>query len=50
MTGCVVSAMSRAIALGDVVSRDDVLVSTVARTIVSEAVVLRAVVRGGSMR
>ena len=49
MTVCVVSAMSRAIASGAVVSRYDVLVSTVARGIVSGVVVLGAGVRGGSM-
>ena len=49
MTGCVVSAMWRAVASGAVVSRDNVLVSTVAMELVSGAVVLRAGVRGGYM-
>ena len=49
MTVFVVSAMSRAIASGAVVSRDDVLVSTVAMEIVSGVVVLGAGVRGGYM-
>ena len=42
--------MSSAIASGVVVSRNDVLVSTVARAIVSEAVILGAGLKGGSMR
>ena len=41
--------MWRAVASGAVVSRDDVLVSTVAMEIVSGVVVLGAGVRGGYM-
>ena len=44
-----VSAMWRAVASGAVVSRDNVLVSTVAMELVSGAVVLRAGVKGGYM-
>ena len=44
-----VSEMWRAIALGDVVSWDVVMVSTVLRAIVSGDVVLGATVRGGYM-
>ena len=43
------SAMWRAVASGAVVSRDNVLVSTVAMELVSGAVVLRAGVKGGYM-
>ena len=43
------STMWRAVASGAVVSRDDVLVSTVAIEIVSGVVVLGAGVRGGYM-
>ena len=43
------SAMWRAIASGNVMSRDDVLVSTVAMEKVSGAGVLGAGVRGGYM-
>ena len=49
MTGCVVSAMWRDIASGTVMSRDDVLVSTVAMERVSGVVGLGAGVRGGYM-
>jgi len=41
--------MWRAVASGAVVSRDNVLVSTVAMELVSGAVVLRAGVKGGYM-